>query len=221
MVNISKREPFVLALTTGTIKYDKSLILPKPQHFAPSLRRPPIFRFCFRCRLVLLTPLAMRASLILTLALGAIAASATTIFPRAYPKCALDCLSHANFHGCGTTDYSCLCTNHQFLDETSQCIYNECTNPADLAQAIQAAAEACKAAGYPISSTYTPTQSRSNTAGPSSTGSFNATVTPTGSTTTHSSSSPAPTTSHNAATRASYSGVAALFGAAVLGALAF
>jgi hypothetical protein len=91
MVNISKGEPFVLALTTGTIKYDKSLILPKPQHFAPSLRRPPIFRFRFRCRLVLLTPLAMRASLILTLALGAIAASATTIFPRAYPsECLID-----------------------------------------------------------------------------------------------------------------------------------
>ena len=109
----------------------------------------------------------MRASIILTLALGAVAASAKTIFPRAYPseclidkyllvfllmslrfatECALDCLSKANFHGCGTTDYSCLCTNHQFLDETSQCIYNECTNPQDLTQAIQAAGDACKAA---------------------------------------------------------------------------
>jgi len=162
----------------------------------------------------------MRASIILTLALSAIAASAKTILPRAYPKCALDCLQHANFHGCGVTDYSCLCTNHQFLDETSQCIYNECTNPQDLAQAVQAASDACKAAGYPVTSTYTPTQSRSNTAGPSSTGSFNATVTPTG-TTTPSGSSPTTTTSQGAAVRNSYSGVAALFGAAALGALAF
>ncbi|KAF8314520.1 hypothetical protein DL93DRAFT_2080179 [Clavulina sp. PMI_390] len=60
--------------------------------------------------------------------------------------CADSCLANANLDGCGATDYSCLCQDHTFLDTTTQCIYNACTDPTDLQQAVATASAVCAAA---------------------------------------------------------------------------
>ena len=52
--------------------------------------------------------------------------------------CALDCVTNPkSYFGCSPDDNSCLCTNQQYVQETTQCIVDAC-NPsdADAAEAV-------------------------------------------------------------------------------------
>ncbi|KAF8333136.1 uncharacterized protein EI90DRAFT_3122206 [Cantharellus anzutake] len=138
-----------------------------------------------------------------------------------YPACFLPCLNATiidNF-GCKPSDFSCLCKNQNFLDTTAQCLYDKCTNPSDIAQAIATSQAACKAAGVILTSTYTPTQSRSQTgSGATSSTTF---VPTTGSVTSTSNSAPSSTKKGAAvALKVNSRPAAGVLGAALLAVLA-
>jgi len=140
-----------------------------------------------------------------------------------YPSCFLPCLQNFNPGSCVKTDYTCLCKNPQFIDGTAQCLYDKCSNPSDIAQAIKTSEQACLAAGVTLTSTYTPTQSRSNTGSTTSSvsttvSSGNATITSGGTSSSTSSSSTPTSSKKNTATvlRIDSRSAAGVLGAAVL-----
>ncbi|KAJ4474358.1 hypothetical protein J3R30DRAFT_3508291 [Lentinula aciculospora] len=68
------------------------------------------------------------------------------------PTCALPCLtatSSTSFGNCSSTDEACLCTNPQFISNTTTCIEGACTGN-DLQTAISAAESLCAQAGVTI-----------------------------------------------------------------------
>ena len=60
--------------------------------------------------------------------------------------CFQPCLQNFDSGGCAKADYHCLCNNEVFINTTAQCLYNDCSNPADIAQAIKTSQDACLAA---------------------------------------------------------------------------
>lgn len=94
-------------------------------------------------------PLLLKfSSLVTTLVRCQLYLTLTTILELIihYLACATPCLTNPNLHGCAITDFTCLCTNTAFLNESSQCIYDNCTNPKDLKQATDTANGVCEAA---------------------------------------------------------------------------
>jgi len=110
-----------------------------------------------------------------------------------YPSCFQPCLQSFDPGSCLRTDFTCLCKDPKFINQTAQCLYDKCSNPSDIAQAIKTSEQACIAAGVTLTSTYTPTQSLSHS-GSATLSSGNATITSTG-TSTGTSSQSSPTSS--------------------------
>jgi len=148
-----------------------------------------------------------------------IASSVSTAIlnPRdGYPACFQPCLVNFNSGGCAKADYHCLCNSQVFINSTAQCLYNDCSNPADIAQAIKTSQAACLAAGVTLTSTYTPTQSLSHSG--SATSSIPATLT-SGNATSTSGPSSTPTSSKKGAAstlRLNLGSAAFVLGAALL-----
>ncbi|KAF9518777.1 hypothetical protein BS47DRAFT_1388699 [Hydnum rufescens UP504] len=116
---------------------------------------------------------------------------ANPLLPRSgYPSCATPCLSNFNPGSCSSTDVACLCKDQTFLDTTAQCIYNDCTSSADIAQAVAQSKASCLAAGVTLTATYTPTQSLRSSSSTSSTSATRTSSSP--------SSSPSSKTSNSA-----------------------
>ncbi|KAJ3808340.1 hypothetical protein EV368DRAFT_84802 [Lentinula lateritia] len=68
------------------------------------------------------------------------------------PTCALPCLtatSSTSFGSCSSTDEACLCSNPQFISNTTTCIEGACTGN-DLQTAISAAEALCAQAGVTL-----------------------------------------------------------------------
>lgn len=108
----------------------------------------------------------MRLSFILFVA--ATATSALSIYPRqsaslSFPgalillillllltlgilACSFPCLVGANTDGCAATDNACMCMSQAFLDSTTACIVQSCTDPTDLATAEGTSVALCKMA---------------------------------------------------------------------------
>ncbi|KAJ3802074.1 hypothetical protein GGU11DRAFT_766645 [Lentinula aff. detonsa] len=68
------------------------------------------------------------------------------------PPCALPCLTataSTSFGNCSSTDEACLCTNPQFIGNTTTCIEGACIGN-DLQTAISAAESLCAQAGVTL-----------------------------------------------------------------------